>query len=62
MLTWETVKVVASVDGHEYVVELDDDGDWVVILDGSIHEVYNSIEEAKEYCENTAVAWREEEE
>jgi hypothetical protein len=64
MLRWETVKLVAYLDEGEYVIEQDED-DWAVKIitpDGGVdYEVCGTLEEAKEYCENTAAAIQAEE-
>jgi hypothetical protein len=60
MLTWETVKAVAHLNGYTYRITqgYDDLDEWEVeITDpdgGVVAEVFNTIEEAKEFCENTA--------
>ena len=63
MLTWETVKLVAERDGYRYVISQGDDDEpdeWGVEItnpDGGMdYNVCLTIEEAKEYCENTATA------
>lgn len=62
ILAWETVKIVAELDGATYTItkEVDDEGDdwWVVDIDhpDATGEVLGSIEEAKWYCENTVAA------
>jgi hypothetical protein len=70
MLTWETVKAVAYLDEYTYtitqLIEGDEAGDWGVEIDGPDFDddstVCKSIEEAKEYCENTAAEMQPEEE
>jgi hypothetical protein len=60
MLTWETIKVAAYLDGYLYIITRDDDEPhvWgVEITDpggGVVHEVCLTPEEAKQFCENTA--------
>ena len=66
MLTWEKTApntVVAHLNGYSYTITEDEDEDedeevWGVEItdpDGDVMtEVCNSIEEAKEFCENTA--------
>ena len=61
MLTWkETVKAVANLNGYTYTItdEGDDPDEWAVEITtpggGVIVDVCNTIEEAKEFCENTA--------
>jgi hypothetical protein len=59
MLTWETVKVVAYFDGYSYTITQGDEPDeWGVEItdpDGDmVSEVCSTIEEAKQFCENTA--------
>jgi hypothetical protein len=64
MLTWKTVKLVAAdLGGNTYTAFHDDEDDlWVVDIDGPASgDVRDSLEEAKEYCENTAVALQAEE-
>lgn len=62
MLDWERQeKWVARCDGAEYVVLSDEEpGEWVVQIDGSIHESGLSLQEAKGYCERTAAALAQE--
>ncbi|HEX9095558.1 MAG TPA: hypothetical protein VF990_05585 [Candidatus Dormibacteraeota bacterium] len=62
MLTWEKTApntVVAHLNGYSYTITEDEDEEvWgVEITDpdgGVMTEVCDSIEEAKEFCENTA--------
>jgi hypothetical protein len=58
MLTWETIKVAAYLDGYLYIITRDDDEPhvWGVEIPGGgvVHEVCLTIEEAKQFCENTA--------
>ena len=63
MLTWETVKITAYLHGYRYTITQGDEWDeWGVEIDdddpdgGFVPEVFNTIEEAKQFCENTAVA------
>ena len=62
MLTWEIVKTVAELDGYTYTITQDEWDEWGVEIDdddpdgGFVPEVFNTIEEAKQFCENTAVA------
>ena len=65
MLTWkETVKAVAYLNGYTYTITqgYNDLDEWEVeITDpdgGVVAEVFNTIEEAKEFCENTAAETR----
>jgi len=68
LLTWETVKIAAYLDGYLYTITRDDDepNDWgVEITDpggGVVHEGCLTIEAAREFCENTAAAIPAEEE
>ncbi|HUE61358.1 MAG TPA: hypothetical protein VMO88_17450 [Acidimicrobiales bacterium] len=70
MLTWETVKGrhVAELNGYSYTITqaADDPDEWEVeITDpdgGVVFEVRLTLEEAKQFCENTAEAVAEEEE
>jgi hypothetical protein len=69
MLTWEILKTVAHLDGYTYTITQGDDADewgWgVEITDpdgGVVYEVCDTIEEAKQYCENTAAEIQAEEE
>ena len=60
MLTWETVKIAAYHNGYRYTITqgYNDLDEWEVEItdpDGDVvAEVFNTIEEAKEFCENTA--------
>jgi len=58
MLTWVTVKIEAYHNGYTYTITQGDEGGWVTQIttpDGGVdYEVHNTIEEAKDYCENTA--------
>jgi hypothetical protein len=62
MLTWEKTApntVVADLNGFSYTITLDEDEEmWeveITIPDGGVMtEECDSIEEAKEFCENTA--------
>ncbi len=62
MLTWEeTVKAVAHLNGYTYTItqgdgdERDQWGVEITTLDGGVDlEIRGTIEEAQQYCENTA--------
>ena len=71
MLTWETVKLAAYLDGYSYTIThgyldsiaqgdiiRDEPDEWAVEIttpDGDmVSEVCSTIEEAKQFCENTA--------
>jgi hypothetical protein len=60
MLKWETVKIAAYLKGYRYTITQGYNGldEWEVEIidpDGDVvAEVFNTIEEAKEFCENTA--------
>ena len=67
MLTWRTAKdrrstIEAHLDGYTYtIMEGDDLDEWATQItdpNGVVQdfEVHNSIDEAKAYCERTAVA------
>jgi hypothetical protein len=64
MLTWETVQV-AQLDGYKYAITQEENG-WAVDItdpDGGFDStVCATIEEAKQYCENTAAEVQAEEE
>ena len=68
MLTWETVVIAAYLNDYAYTItrELDEPDEWgVEITDpdgGVVVEVCASLEEAKQYCENTAAAFQAEQE
>jgi hypothetical protein len=59
MLRWkETIKFTAHLDGYEYAIEEDNHGWAVEITDpggGLMSDVCDTIEEATEFCENTAM-------
>jgi viroplasmin and RNaseH domain-containing protein len=68
MLTWkETVKAVAYFNGYTYTItqgydDLDECEVEITDPDGGVvAEVFNTIEEAKEFCENTAAEVQAEE-
>jgi hypothetical protein len=60
MLTWETVKIAAYLKGYRYTITqgYNDLDEWEVEItdpDGDVvAEVFNTLEEAKEFCERTA--------
>ena len=66
MLTWETVKIAAYLNGYSYTINQGDEPDeyWVEITDpdgGYESEICLTIEEAKQFCENTAAEVQAEE-
>ena len=65
MLTWEAVKIAATSKGYRYTITQGYNGldEWEVEIidpDGDVvAEVFNTLEEAKEFCERTAREARE---